>query len=69
MCVGNVESWPPEDLELSALRPLLAGDVTFAGAPADVGMARQPPRARRSGQVLESWIEGIGRIRNRWVAT
>ena len=53
--------------ELSAVLPLLPGDVIFTGTPAGVGMARQPPRALQAGQVLESWIEGIGTIRNRCV--
>lgn len=50
--------------ELSAVLPLLPGDVIFTGTPAGVGMARQPPRSLQPGQVLESWIEGIGTIRN-----
>jgi 2-keto-4-pentenoate hydratase/2-oxohepta-3-ene-1,7-dioic acid hydratase in catechol pathway len=50
--------------ELSAICPLLPGDVIFTGTPAGVGMARQPPRFLASGQVLESWIEGVGTIRN-----
>ena len=54
--------------ELSAVLPLLPGDVIFTGTPAGVGMARQPPRALQPGQVLETWIEGIGTIRNRCVA-
>jgi 2,4-didehydro-3-deoxy-L-rhamnonate hydrolase len=53
--------------ELSAVLPLLPGDVVFTGTPAGVGMARQPARALRPGQVLESWVEGIGTIRNRCV--
>ena len=51
--------------ELSAVLPLLPGDVIFTGTPAGVGMARKPPRALQAGQVLETWIEGIGTIRNR----
>ena len=35
--------------------------------PAGVGMARKPPRSLQPGQVLETWIEGIGTIRNRCV--
>jgi 2-keto-4-pentenoate hydratase/2-oxohepta-3-ene-1,7-dioic acid hydratase in catechol pathway len=54
--------------ELSAVLPLLPGDVIFTGTPAGVGMARTPPRALQPGQVLESWVEGIGTIRNRCVA-
>jgi 2,4-diketo-3-deoxy-L-fuconate hydrolase len=53
--------------ELSAVLPLLPGDVIFTGTPAGVGMARRPPRYLRPGNVLESWIEGIGTIRNRCV--
>jgi 2-keto-4-pentenoate hydratase/2-oxohepta-3-ene-1,7-dioic acid hydratase in catechol pathway len=53
--------------ELSAVLPLLPGDVIFTGTPAGVGMARKPARALQPGQVLESWIEGIGTIRNRCV--
>ncbi len=50
--------------ELSAVLPLLPGDVIFTGTPAGVGMARQPARALAPGQVVESWVEGIGTIRN-----
>jgi 2-keto-4-pentenoate hydratase/2-oxohepta-3-ene-1,7-dioic acid hydratase in catechol pathway len=50
--------------ELSAVVPLLPGDVIFTGTPAGVGITRQPPRALQPGQVLETWIEGIGTIRN-----
>jgi 2-keto-4-pentenoate hydratase/2-oxohepta-3-ene-1,7-dioic acid hydratase in catechol pathway len=53
--------------ELSAVLPLLPGDVIFTGTPAGVGFARQPARFLAKGQVLESWIEGIGTIRNRCV--
>ncbi len=50
--------------ELSAVLPLLPGDVIFTGTPAGVGITRQPPRALRPGQVLETWVEGIGTMRN-----
>jgi len=53
--------------ELSAVLPLFPGDVIFTGTPAGVGVTRQPPLFLRSGQVLESWVEGIGTIRNRCV--
>ena len=53
--------------ELSAVLPLLPGDVIFTGTPAGVGMTRQPARSLQPGQVLESWIEGIGTIRNHCV--
>jgi 2-keto-4-pentenoate hydratase/2-oxohepta-3-ene-1,7-dioic acid hydratase in catechol pathway len=51
--------------ELSAVLPLLPGDVIFTGTPAGVGFTRQPARFLQPGQVLESWIEGVGTIRNR----
>ena len=54
--------------ELSAVVPLLPGDVIFTGTPAGVGFTRQPARFLAPGQVLESWIEGIGTIRNRMTA-
>jgi 2,4-diketo-3-deoxy-L-fuconate hydrolase len=50
--------------ELSAVLPLLPGDVIFTGTPAGVGFTRRPRRSLRPGQVLETWIEGIGRMRN-----
>jgi 2-keto-4-pentenoate hydratase/2-oxohepta-3-ene-1,7-dioic acid hydratase in catechol pathway len=50
--------------ELSAVVPLLPGDVIFTGTPAGVGIARKPPRALKPGQVLETWVEGIGTMRN-----
>jgi 2,4-didehydro-3-deoxy-L-rhamnonate hydrolase len=51
--------------ELSAILPLLPGDVIFTGTPAGVGIAHQPPRFLAPGQTLESWVEGVGTIRNR----
>jgi 2-keto-4-pentenoate hydratase/2-oxohepta-3-ene-1,7-dioic acid hydratase in catechol pathway len=54
--------------ELSAILPLLPGDVIFTGTPAGVGAVRKPPRFLKPGDVVESTIEGIGTIRNRCVA-
>jgi 2-keto-4-pentenoate hydratase/2-oxohepta-3-ene-1,7-dioic acid hydratase in catechol pathway len=54
--------------ELSAVVTLLPGDIIFTGTPAGVGAARNPPRFLRPGELLETWIEGIGTIRNRLVA-
>ncbi|HEX2383503.1 MAG TPA: fumarylacetoacetate hydrolase family protein [Acidimicrobiales bacterium] len=53
--------------ELSAVLPLLPGDVLFTGTPSGIGATRQPPRFLQPGHVLETWIEGIGTIRNRCV--
>ena len=54
--------------ELSSVLPLLPGDVIFTVTPAGVGMSSKPPRFLQPGEVVESWIEGIGTIRNRFVA-
>ena len=54
--------------ELSGVLPLLPGDIIFTGTPAGIGMARQPPRFLAPGQVLETWIEGIGTMRNSCIA-
>ncbi|MCO5312810.1 MAG: fumarylacetoacetate hydrolase family protein [Microthrixaceae bacterium] len=53
---------------LSSVTDLLTGDVIFTGTPSGVGKAQIPPRSLQPGDVLESWIEGIGRLRNRCVA-
>jgi 2,4-diketo-3-deoxy-L-fuconate hydrolase len=53
--------------ELSAVLPLLPGDLIFTGTPGGVGFTRHPARFLAPGDVLESWIEGIGTIRNRMV--
>jgi 2,4-didehydro-3-deoxy-L-rhamnonate hydrolase len=53
--------------ELSQILPLLPGDVIFTGTPSGIGGVRQPPIFLAPGQVLETWIEGIGTIRNRCV--
>jgi 2,4-didehydro-3-deoxy-L-rhamnonate hydrolase len=51
-------------VELSAVLALLPGDVIFTGTPGGVGFTRRPPRYLAPGNVLESWIEGIGSLRN-----
>lgn len=51
--------------ELSAIVALLPGDIIFTGTPAGVGVGRKPPRFLKPGEVVESWIEGIGTMRNR----
>lgn len=53
--------------QLSAVLPLLPGDVIFTGTPAGVGIVRKPPQFLQPGDTLETWIEGIGTIRNRIV--
>jgi hypothetical protein len=54
--------------ELSAIVAMLPGDVIFTGTPAGVGFTRQPPRFLQPGETVESWVTGIGTIRNRFVS-
>lgn len=54
--------------ELSAILPLLPGDIIFTGTPAGIGATRQPPRFLQPGDVLTSYIEGIGSLRNHCTA-
>ena len=49
--------------KLSAVLPLLPGDVIFTGTPAGVGLGRSPQRYLQTGEVLTSSIEGIGQMR------
>ena len=53
---------------MSQIFTLEPGDLIFTGTPSGVGMARKPPRFLQPGNVLETWIEGIGRLRNRITA-
>ncbi|MER6572778.1 fumarylacetoacetate hydrolase family protein [Streptomyces sp. NPDC001093] len=53
---------------LSAVCPLLPGDLVFTGTPAGVGGAREPRRFLAPGQELHSWIDGIGALHNRMVS-
>jgi 2-keto-4-pentenoate hydratase/2-oxohepta-3-ene-1,7-dioic acid hydratase in catechol pathway len=55
-------------VELSAVVPLLPGDIIFTGTPGGVGFTRRPPRFLQPGETLTSWIEGIGTIRTRFLA-
>lgn len=53
---------------ISAVCPLLPGDLIFTGTPAGVGAARQPPRYLVAGEELVTYIEGLGEMRNVLVA-
>jgi len=58
----------PELIEkLSAVTPLLPGDVIFTGTPSGVGMGRTPKRFLQPGEVLTTSIEGIGGLRQSFV--
>ncbi len=52
---------------LSAICPLLPGDLIFTGTPAGVGNRMEPPRYLTPGDELVSTIEGIGSITTRFV--
>jgi 2-keto-4-pentenoate hydratase/2-oxohepta-3-ene-1,7-dioic acid hydratase in catechol pathway len=51
---------------LSAICPLLPGDLVFTGTPAGVGNRMSPPRYLGPDDVLVSRIEGIGELRTRF---
>ncbi|WP_432181591.1 fumarylacetoacetate hydrolase family protein [Streptomyces sp. NBC_00063] len=53
---------------LSHILPLLPGDVLFTGTPAGVGLGRTPQRWLTDGDVLVSYVEGIGELRQTFQA-
>lgn len=53
---------------LSAVTPLLAGDLIFTGTPAGVGMGRTPQRFLSAGDELISYVSGIGELFTSFVA-
>lgn len=54
---------------LSAVLPLMPGDLIFTGTPAGVGGARKPPLYLLPGDELVSEIDGVGRMRHRFVTS
>jgi 2-keto-4-pentenoate hydratase/2-oxohepta-3-ene-1,7-dioic acid hydratase in catechol pathway len=48
---------------------LLPGALIATGTPDGVGFARTPPEYLRPGDVMESEVEGIGLLRNRFVTS
>jgi 2-keto-4-pentenoate hydratase/2-oxohepta-3-ene-1,7-dioic acid hydratase in catechol pathway len=53
---------------LSAVLPLLPGDVVYTGTPPGVGLGRTPQRFLAAGDELISTIEGIGELCQRFVS-
>jgi acylpyruvate hydrolase len=49
---------------ISQILPLNPGDVIITGTPSGVGHGQKPPTYLASGQVLTSYIEGIGSLEN-----
>lgn len=54
--------------KVSAVCPLLPGDLLFTGTPSGIGMSREPPRYLRDGDVMISRIVGVGEIIQRFHA-
>ncbi|MDR7183806.1 2-keto-4-pentenoate hydratase/2-oxohepta-3-ene-1,7-dioic acid hydratase in catechol pathway [Microbacterium trichothecenolyticum] len=55
-------------MRLSAVCPLLPGDIIFSGTPSGIGNRRTPPRFIGPADVLVSEIEGIGTLTTRFAA-
>jgi 2-keto-4-pentenoate hydratase/2-oxohepta-3-ene-1,7-dioic acid hydratase in catechol pathway len=55
-------------VRLSAVCPLLPGDIIFSGTPSGIGNRRTPPRFIGPDDVLVSEIEGIGTLTTRFRA-
>ncbi len=53
---------------LSAVVPLLPGDLLFTGTPPGVGLGRSPQRRLAPGDEPVSTIESIGELRQRFTA-
>jgi len=52
---------------LSRTITLVPGDVISTGTPPGVGLGRIPPVWLNDGDVTEAYVEGIGKLRNRYV--
>jgi len=55
--------------ELSRVITLYPGDLVFTGTPAGVGLGRDPQRFVAAGQTLVSTVEGVGELRQTFVAS
>jgi 2-keto-4-pentenoate hydratase/2-oxohepta-3-ene-1,7-dioic acid hydratase in catechol pathway len=63
-----IMSVPQLIAKMSAMVTLLPGDIIFTGTPAGVGMGRDPQRWLAPGDEVVSYVEGIGELRQRFVA-
>jgi 2-keto-4-pentenoate hydratase/2-oxohepta-3-ene-1,7-dioic acid hydratase in catechol pathway len=52
----------------SQISTLEVGDLLFTGTPSGVGYIRDPARFLQAGQLLETEVDGIGRLKNRCIA-
>lgn len=55
--------------DLSQGMTLKAGDIICTGTPSGVGMGFEPPRYLAGGDVMECYIEKIGKLTNQIVFT
>jgi len=53
--------------QVSAVVEMYPGDIIFTGTPPGAGVGRSPRIFLRRGDVVASWIEGIGEIRQQMV--
>ena len=60
---GLIFSVPQLVSHLSSICPLLPGDLIFTGTPAGIGAACNPPTFLQPGDVLLSWVDGVGTLR------
>ena len=51
--------------ELSAGLTLDSGDIIATGTPSGVGHARTPPEFMKTGDIMETEVVGLGKLRNR----
>jgi 2-keto-4-pentenoate hydratase/2-oxohepta-3-ene-1,7-dioic acid hydratase in catechol pathway len=63
-----VFSVPELIARLSAVTPLLPGDVIFTGTPSGVGLGRTPQRYLKPGDELVTYVSGLGEMRHHMVA-
>jgi acylpyruvate hydrolase len=53
---------------ISSIITLVPGDLIATGTPGGVGHARKPPRYLSDGSEMVTRVEGVGELRNRFVA-
>ena len=62
-----IYSVPQIVAELSSFCTLYPGDLIFTGTMAGVGFIRKPPRYLTPGDIVETDVVGVGRMRNQMV--
>lgn len=65
---GMIFSIPSRIAKISAVCDLRPGDIIFTGTPEGVGLHLSPPRFLRPGDELVSQMEGLGELRQTFVA-